>query len=199
MTTSERLTVVTPADNTFGPEQGHWTYNHYAALPDDGQHYEIVDGVLYMTPPSPTGWHQKSTGWFFYHLMTHVQLTGLGEVYVAPFDVELDYKTVVQPDVFVLLNESKHKFTPARVVGAPDLIVEISSPSTATHDRSRKHNAYERAGVKEYWIADPGSHTIEVLHLEGSRYITQGVFSDEDTLPSLVVPLLPVQVKQFFS
>ena len=142
-TISEGQTVVTPADNVFGAKQGQWTYEHYAHLLDDGQHYEIIDGVL--------------------------------------------------------LNDNLQKITEARVIGAPDLAIEISSPSTAIHDRHRKYVAYAQAGVKEYWIAEPKAHTIEVLLLEDGAYRSAGVFSGEQTLPSRVVPNFPVQVEQFFS
>ncbi len=82
--------MVMPADHMPGPEQGHWTYKDYAALPDDGHRYEIVDGVLYMAP-SPNEWHQ-TTACDYFLLSTHIELTGLGQVYIAPFDVELDLK-----------------------------------------------------------------------------------------------------------
>ena len=198
-TTHRQDDIVTPADWVIGPKQGHWTYDDYAALPDDGKRYEIVDGVLYNMAPAPTGSHQDAAGWFFYYLTIHARLAGLGHVYMGPRDVELAFNVVVQPDVFVLLNDNLQKITEARVIGAPDLAIEISSPSTAIHDRHRKYVAYAQAGVKEYWIAEPKAHTIEVLFLEGEAYRSAGVFSGEQTLPSRVVPNLPVQVEQFFA
>ncbi len=197
-TTVEKETVVTRADWVPGPKQGHWTYNHYAALTEDGRRYEIVDGVLFMTP-SPSEHHQQTVGWFFHYLLTHVQIAGFGRVYVAPFDVELAYDTVVQPDVVVVLNANIHKIVPSRIVGGPDLVVEVSSPGTVGHDRRKKQDAYARAGVKEYWIADPAAHTVEVLVLEGDSYHSTHVFSGKETLPSQVVPTIAeVRVEQFF-
>ena len=169
-TTSDRQTVVTPADSVPGSKQGHWTYDSYATLPDDGQHYEIVDGVLYNMAPAPTIPHQDAAGWFFYYLTVHVRIPGLGHVYMGPADVEIAFDTVVQPDVFVLLNNNAAKITQARIIGAPDLAIEISSPSTAIHDRPRKYIAYAHAGVEEYWIADPKAHTVELLRLENGAY-----------------------------
>ncbi len=198
-TTHSQDDIVTPADWVIGPKQGHWTYDDYAALPDDGKRYEIVNGVLYNMAPAPTGPHQDATGWFFYYLTVHVRLAGLGHVYMGPRDVEVAYNVVVQPDVFVLLNDNLGKITEARVIGAPDLAIEISSPSTAIHDRHRKYVAYSQAGVQEYWIAEPKAHTIEVLLLEDGVYRSSGVFSGEQTLPSRVVPNFPVQVQQFFA
>ncbi len=200
MATFERaFTNVRPADDVAGPKQGQWTYSHYAALPDDGRRYEIVDGVLYMAPPSPNDFHQGASNLFATYLTIHVQFKGLGRVYAAPFDVRLSLNTVVQPDVIVILNENLHKITRKGIVGGPDLAIEIASPSTESYDRLVKWNAYARAEIREYWIVDPSVQSVEVLVLEADAYRSLGVFSGEQFLPSLVVPEFPVQVKQFFA
>ncbi len=198
-TTHRQDDIVTPADWVVGPKQGYWTYDDYAALPEDGKRYEIVDGVLYKMPPSPNGFHQGATNLFATYLTIHIQFAGLGRVYAGPLDVELAAGTVVQPDVLVLLNANLHKITFSRIIGAPNLAVEVSSPSTVKHDKSTKLKAYALAGVSEYWLADPKAHTIEVLFLEDGAYRSAGVFSGEQTLPSRVVPNFPVQVEQFFA
>ena len=196
--TSDRLPIVMRADWIPGPAQGHWTYEEYAALPDDGKRYEIVSGVLYMSP-SPRGPHQDAAGEIFVYLREHVKLTGLGLVRVAPFDVILSPNDVVQPDVIVVLNEHLDRVTEKFILGAPDLVVEIASPSTATHDRHNKLDAYARAGVPEYWIVDPDSRTIEVLSLERvGMYQSLGAFRGKATLPSLVIPDFSTQVELFF-
>src|SRR5579863_6676773 len=195
--TSDRIDVVRPADHVPGPKQGNWTYSHYAALPDDGQRYEIVDGVLFMSP-APNEWHQTAAGEIFSYLRTYIKLKDLGRVYIAPFDVELDYRTVVQPDVLVVLNAHLERITFSRVIGAPDLVVEISSPGTVGYDRTDKQHAYVSAGVPEYWIADPASRTVEVLALEQGTYRSLGVFEGKATLPTRIVPDFPVLVEQFF-
>jgi len=192
-------TVVKPADDVAGPKQGQWTYDHYAALPDDGQRYEIVDGVLYMPPPSPNDFHQGASNLFATYLTIHVQFKGLGRVYAGPFDVRLALNTVVQPDVIVILAENLHKITRRGVIGSPDLAIEIASPSTKSYDRLIKWDAYAHAGIQEYWLVEPLENTVEVLVLEDDTYKSLGVFSGEQTLPSRVVPDFPVQVKQFFA
>ena len=189
--------MVIPADHIPGPEQGRWTYSDYAALPDDGQRYEIVDGVLFMAP-APNEWHQTAAGRFFRYLATAIEDAKLGRVYIAPFDVELNYRTVVQPDVLVVLNTHLERITFSRIIGAPDLVVEISSPGTVGHDRTDKQQAYATAGVPEYWIADPASRTVEVLALEQGPYRSLGVFAGKATLPNRIVPDFPVHVEQFF-
>jgi Uma2 family endonuclease len=197
--TSRTITVVTPANHVPGPKQGGWTYNHYLTLLNDGQRYEIIDGVLYMVP-WPTTWHQASIVRFSYYLLIHTRLGGLGQVFAAPFDVVLKLDTVVQPDILAILNANLERITDQCIVGAPDLVVEIASPSTSTYDRNKKYAAYASAGVSEYWIADPIAHTVEVLILESGAYSSLGVFSGQNTLPSIVVPAIAeVQVKQFFA
>jgi len=196
--TTDRLPVAASADWVPGPKQGQWTYSAYITLPDDGQRYEVVNGVLYMTP-SPGIAHQKISGRFFYYLFTHIEVAGLGTVLAAPTDVILSPKDVLQPDVFVVLNAGLEKIKELHVVGAPDLVVEIASPSTAIHDRNRKYRVYAKAGVPEYWIAEPGTRTVEVLVLEAGEYQSLGVFRGQATLPSKVVPGLPVHVEQFFA
>ena len=198
MTSSGRVPMVMPADHMPGPRQGHWTYEDYAALPDDGHRYEIVDGVLYMAP-SPNRRHQNTAFEIASYLRTHVKLTGLGQVYIAPFDVELNPRTVVQPDVIVVLNHNLDRITESRIVGAPDLVVEVSSPGTVGYDREKKQRNYARAGVPEYWIADPWSRTVEVLSLVADGYRSLGVFEGKAILPLEVVPDFLVHVEQFFA
>jgi Uma2 family endonuclease len=133
------------------------------------------------------------------HLRNYVQLAGLGRVFVALADVELSPGDVVQPDVFVVLNAHLDRIAPSRVLGAPDLVVEVASPGTARHDLREKQDAYARAGVIEYWIVIPGERTVELLVLKDRLYRSLGIFHGLTTLPSQVVPDLPVAVESFFA
>jgi len=199
MTTSaplDVLPVVTVAVPIVGPPQGRWTYADYAALPDDGNRYEIIAGVLYMTPAPGTG-HQSISARVVTFLVTHVEFAGLGRVFAAPVDVELAPDTVVQPDIVVILSANLHRITPSRIIGAPDLVVEILSPGTAGYDRREKQDAYARSGVGEYWIVDPGAQTVELLTLDQGGYRSHGVFRGQARLPSSAVTL-PVPVERFF-
>ncbi len=198
MTTTDRQSVVTLADWVPGPPQGFWTYDDYAALPDDGHRYEIVNGVLLMAP-APSPWHQDIVGEIYSYLRTYIKLAGLGRVFTAPIDVELRPKNVFQPDIVVVLNEHLDRVQEKKIVGAPNLVVEVASHSTAAFDRLSKYEAYARAGVPEYWIANPERGTVEVLVLEGDDYQSLGIFRGEQILPSRIVPNLPVRVEQFFS
>jgi Uma2 family endonuclease len=196
-TTTEELSVVTPADWVPGPVQGSWTYDDYAALPDDGHRYEIVNGVLIMAPaPSPE--HQSIAVRLSHYLFAHVELAGLGRVFASPLDVDLGPKNMYQPDLVVILNAHLDRVAEKKIIGAPDLVVEITSPSTAAYDRLTKYEKYAHAGIPEYWIVKPASHTVEVLVLEGGEYRSLGLFRGEQTLPSRIVPDLPVGVERFF-
>ena len=197
MTTRARLFAVTPADWVPGPGQGQWTYEEYAAIPEDGHRYEVVNGVLYMTP-SPSVWHQKVAKRLVNLLCSYVEGLGLGEVFMAPLDVELGYGYVVQPDVFVLLNEHLDQVADSRILGAPDLVIEVASPSTAGHDRREKQDTYAGAGIPEYWLVTPDAHIVEVLFLESGAYRSQGLFIADDVLPSQVLPGLPITAEQIF-
>jgi Uma2 family endonuclease len=197
MVTIDALSVVLPADWIAGPRQGQWAYDDYAALSEEGQ-YEVVDGVLYMSP-SPNVDHQEIIGEIFAHLRSFVRATGLGKVFIAPLDVKLSYNDVLQPDVFVLLHEHLDRVIHSHVLGAPDLVIEVTSPSTARHDLREKQDAYARAGVSEYWIVNPDAHTVELLILQNNVYRSLGLFSGEATLPSLVLSDFSTQVSQFFA
>lgn len=200
MLASGSLPMVERADHVPGPPQGCWTYEDYAALPDDGRRYEIIDGVLYQMP-SPNVPHQGVSVLISGHLLIHVQFTGVGKVFAAPLDVQLPLTppVTVQPDVIVVLNAHLDIIKRSHIVGAPDLVVEISSPGTVGYDRRTKQDRYARAGVPEYWIPDPATQTIEVLVLEEGGYRPLGVFSGSQTLPSRVLPELPLKVEQFFA
>jgi Uma2 family endonuclease len=199
MTTTDWTSVVAPANFVAGPKQGHWTYKEYAALPDDGRRYEIMDGVLRVAP-SPRPGHQNADLFLSFYFCLHVNMAGLGRAFSAPLDVELAPKRVFQPDLLVLLNASLHKITATHVVGAPDLVVEIASPSTAEYDRLGKYQAYAQAGVQEYWLVDTEMRSVEILMLQAGVYQSQGVFRGMDTLFSQVVPgMRTVRVEQLFA
>ena len=191
------IPAAAPAEGVPGPQQGMWTYEDYTALPDDGNRYEVLQGVLYMAP-SPGKWYQKSSVAISHYLYVAVQMAGLGEVYTAPFDVMLDAKNTVQPDILIVLNEHLDRVTKSGVVGAPDLIVEIASPATARIDLSDKLHAYASAGVAEYWVVNPDARAVEVFVLRQGVYNSLGIYYGPAVLPSQVVSNLNVKVEQFF-
>src|SRR5260221_12494516 len=114
--TSDKLPVVAPANNVPGPRQGFWTYDDYVTLPDDGNRYEMVNGVLYLSP-SPSWSHQEIVGRFFRYLSTYVESAGIGGVFVAPIDVDLAANTGFQPELVFLLKARQRKLKDGQIVG----------------------------------------------------------------------------------
>jgi len=195
----ERYMAITPANWILGPGQGNWTYNSYAALPEDGHRYEIVDGVLLDMTPAPGIPHQKTVQRLVRHLEMHVEDAGLGQIFISPVDVELSPKNVFEPDVVVILNAGLDKVKVSHIVGAPDLVIEVVSPGSRKYDYTIKRDAYALAGIKEYWLVDPATCMIEVLFLEDGIYISAGTFKEQDKLVSRVVPtIVDIRVEQFF-
>src|SRR5205809_6259518 len=123
------------------------TYEDYCALPDDGLRYEIVDGMLF-AEPSPRRAHQEAVGNLFAILLGYVRAHDLGKVYVAPFDVILDPRTTVVPDLVFVVRDRLGIVAERGVEGAPDLLVEVLSPGTGRRERVREWNAYARLGVR---------------------------------------------------
>jgi Uma2 family endonuclease len=117
----------------------------------DGVRYQLIDGELILAP-SPTDKHQALCVRLTVALFQFVQQRHLGEIRVAPLDVILAEHEVFQPDILFVSNDRREIMTPANIQGAPDLVVEILSPSTRRNDRGHKLDVYSRYGVREYWI-----------------------------------------------
>lgn len=194
----KEIKTVTTADWVPGPPQGEWTYEAYAALTADGECYEIVQGVLVMSP-SPEDIHQDVVLEIAAALREQVKLKHLGRMLIAPFDVELSPHNVFQPDILVVLNEHLERVQRTHVGGTPDLVVEVVSPSSKLYDRVNKHMAYEQAGIPEYWMVYPYEQYIELFVLEQGKYRSLGMFRDQQTLPSRIVPQLTTPVASFFA
>jgi Uma2 family endonuclease len=155
------------------------TYQDYAALPDDGKRYEILDGELSVTP-APGRTHQHVVLRLGAALDTHVTAHDLGEVYIAPFDVILAETTIVQPDIIFVANDRLAIFSERGAESAPTLAIEVLSPSTTRIDRSRKLQLYTRHGVPHYWIVDPERRVIEVYRLSAGVYEIPEMFADDN-------------------
>jgi Uma2 family endonuclease len=145
------------------------TYRDYAALPDDGQRYELHDGELSMIP-APGTRHQRAIGALHVLLRAHVEAHRLGEVFLSPVDCILSDTTVVQPDLVYLDPTRAHLVTERAIEGPPTLVVEILSPSTTRIDRVRKRELYAQYGIPYYWIVDPVAGTLEAYGLSEDLY-----------------------------
>ena len=139
--------------------QERFTYRHYRTWPDP-ERWELIDGHAWAMSPAPMRSHQKLSVWLTRQIGNFLEGKA-SEVYAAPFDVlfpegdetDDDVETVVQPDIVVICDKSK--LTRAGARGAPDLVVEILSPSTSKKDQREKFELYEKHGVREYWVIDP--------------------------------------------
>ena len=160
--------------------QGEFTLEDYLSLPDDLR-AELIDGVLY-DMGSPLGSHQLITGEIYAAFRNYIRKKGGSCLpLVSPLDVQLDCdnRTILEPDVIVLCDRSK--YTPQRIAGAPDLVVEVLSRSTRQKDLFVKLPKYKKAGVREFWIVDPDKETVMVYWFEQDDTI--GFYHFTDTVP----------------
>src|SRR5829696_1477299 len=147
------------------------TYDDLRDMPADGQRYEIIDGELIVTA-APTMGHQRVVGRLYRLLDDYARQVQGGEVAFAPFDVRLGHFDAVEPDlVFLSAARPRVPNDENSIDYAPDLVVEVVSPSSRRVDRVRKMALYARSGVSEYWTADPMERTLVVNLLQGKEYI----------------------------
>lgn len=188
-----------PSAPAWPPEQGQWTYEDWLRLPDDGFRYEVIDGVLLMAPP-PRLDHQDASAELAARMRTYARENELGKVYAAPTGVRLPNQPVpVQPDILFIRQERQAIIGKDYIEGAPDLIVEILSPSNWLYDRKQKFEIYREAGVAEYWIVDHRAQTIEVFFLEDTAYTLVGKYGPGDAVRSTALAGFEVKVDDIFA
>lgn len=173
-----------------------FTYQDYLHLPED-RRYELIEGELFMVP-APESYHQDVSRNLEFILWEFVKENDLGKVYYAPTDVVLSREDVVQPDILFIEKGRLGIVKEKNVQGAPDLIIEILSPSLRYRDRVHKKKLYRKYGVREYWIVDPQKKQIEQMHLEEGGYRTVGLYGLGDTLEPTMLKGLKVRLKEVF-
>jgi len=178
-----------------------YTYTEYAALGEANRdiRYELIDGVIYYMSPGAAQPHQEIIGNLYLQLGNFLEGKPC-KVFLPPFDVCLNAKgdkdrSTVQPDIMVVCDKSK--LDGKRCNGAPDLLVEVLSPSNRRHDLFIKLNAYLKAGVREYWIVDPDDKTVAVHILKDGNYIIN-VFDEESIVPVHVLDGCEIDMKRVF-
>ena len=181
------------------PRQGDWTYEDYLRLPDDGNRYEVIRGVLYLMP-APNFKHQFSVVKLVRALDGFVSERALGVVLAAPFDVLLPVgiASPVEPDVMFFRSGNTPREDDGNFQGVPDLVVEVLSPRTRSHDRKVKLPAYRDAGVPEAWMVDPDARSVVVHVLEDGRYVELCRGGIGDRLRSSVLPGFELEVGSLF-
>jgi Uma2 family endonuclease len=175
----------------------HFTYAEYQKLPDD-QRYEVLEGELVMTP-APGKDHQLILLNLGSLLLSFTRKASLGMVFVAPFDVILSEQNVVQPDLLFVSRDRLEIVQERGVFGAPDLVVEILSPSSAGRDLDTKRRLYSKYGVREYWLVDPRSRSVDVLTQQGTGLELWQRYQGTEPLHSPLLPSLSLDLAEIFS
>lgn len=164
---------------------------------------ELIKGWIYKMSPAPRRIHQEVEGNLYFYLRRFFEHDSC-KIYQSPLDVRLSQKgfedqsveTVVQPDVSVICDQSKLDKNGCN--GAPDLIIEVLSPSTAKKDFTEKFNLYEENGVKEYWIANPEGRSLQIFYLEKEKYEELELYEEKDEIiqsklfPGLKFPMTDI-------
>ena len=174
-----------------------YTYDDYLKI-DDDNHYELIGGKLIMVP-APRTIHQLIIRRLIKYLGDYVDVNNMGEVLLAPTDVLLSDKEKPQPDIFFISKERLDIIKEQHIAGAPDLVIEILSPSTASRDRVEKSKMYYIHGVKEYWLVDPEIEIIEILTPGDKYWQIDGTYNNKATLHSPLLTGLKISLKDIFT
>ena len=175
------------------------TYQEYLASPEIKARYDIIDGEMVMAP-SPTSNHQWILGELFASLRDHVMRNNLGRVAFAPLDVIVQQEPlrVRQPDLMFVRDDNRDIIR-EQVHGAPDLVVEILSPSNRRSDIESKLADYAALGVGESWLLSPQAETVEVLSLVDGSWIRRNIHGHGDRIESQVFPGFELPVSEIFA
>jgi Uma2 family endonuclease len=185
-------------------QEEKFNYGDYLKWPED-ERWELINGVAFNMTPSPSRMHQEILVGLltkFYNFLEDKDC----RVYVAPFDVRLpegeekveEIKTVVQPDLVVVCDQKK--LDDQGCLGPPDLIIEITSPSSARTDLKEKFYLYEEKGVKEYWIVNPTDETAMIFQLDPQgKYGRPAIYSKEDTIQVGILDGLNISLSAIFN
>ncbi len=166
---------------------------------NDGAYYELLNGEI-VARNSPTWQHQAIVANLIYLIKSFIMPNNLGKVFGSPLDVILDDQNAPQPDVlfirrdrlFILDNRDNV------VHGAPDLVIEVISPTSIRRDRSQKMKIYEQFGVREYWLVDPKNQSVEVYQMQANRYEMTSVAAETGQIESSVLEGIDLDVNRVF-
>lgn len=160
------------------------------------ERYEIIEGIRYDFLSSPSINHQVLVTELSFFIRQSCQTEGI--IIVAPMDVHLDQNNILQPDIIFISNENTHIIRDQKIFGAPDLVIEILSPSTSKNDKIRKKSQYANFGVKEYWIIDHFHHVIDQFMLANDKFILHATYGLGDTLISDKFPCISINLSRLF-
>ncbi len=179
------------------PVKTRTTFADYAALPESNQIVELIDWEIVMNPPLFR--HQKALVKIVFSLQI---LSERGEICLAPTGLQFDDGNSFEPDLFWVSKDNPNCLLGADGRywhGAPDLVVEILSPSTELNDRGSKFRTYQKYGVREYWMVNPDAKFVEVYGLEDGRLVQQGIYDAGQPFASQVLGGVTIDPKSWFS
>ena len=193
------ITTALPALVLRSPDAS-WSRARWEQLPDDGNRYEVIDGVLYMTT-APSYFHQWIIRQITRMLFAQIDDTGVGTTLWSPIGVFMPSCDPVQPDLLVIRTADLPMIHDRRIYGVPALLIEVLSPGNAEKDTDIKRKAYARAGVLEYWIVRPASRDVLVYT---SPDVALGDYSQSQKIApndELISPTLPIRtaISSFFA
>jgi len=174
----------------------HYTVADYAAW-NDNRRYELLHGRVHAMSPAPTSRHQAISRNLSFEVGYFLKPKATCQIFYAPIDVYLADDTVVQPDIIVVCDPEK--IVLKGCVGAPDLIVEILSPSTSKTDWKEKYQLYEQAGVREYWIVNPDDGLLHVFRLLNNKFQLDGTYAAEDAVTIGIFDDVVIDLKNVFA
>ena len=170
------------------------THDDFLLFPDDGKRHELIDGEHFVSP-APNWRHQRVLVCLAFEIESFLRQHPLGRLMIAPMDVIFTRFDVVEPDLLYISRDRYH-IIDNWVHDAPDLVVEILSPSNRRSDEVTKRDLYDRTGVPEYWIVDPDAETVKVFRRDGERFGRPQLLSTRENdvlgtpqLPGLAIPL----------
>jgi Uma2 family endonuclease len=164
---------------TIHPLPMRLTFDDYLAFPDDGQRREVLAGEQVVSP-RPNLHHQRMAVRLLVQLEARITERGTGVVY-PEVTVHLGEHDVAEPDIAIVLRDNEQICKPTKILGAPDLVIEILSPSDRRVDEVQKRGRYALAGIREYWLVDPEARSVEQLVLRDRNYESNGAFREAIT------------------
>ena len=176
------------------PRHGRYTARDLWRMPDDDKRYEIIEGEVVVSP-APYVSHQQALANLYDIVKAHVAKHALGVVLFAPVGVVLETLSGVEPDLVFVAKARRAIIQAKGIFGAPDLAVEILSPSTAARDRGRKRDLYARTGVAHYWYVDPRAGKLTALRLDGARYAVEAEVGPRGTFKPSLFPGLVIRLR----
>jgi Uma2 family endonuclease len=173
-------------------EKKKWTYQEYFQLGEE-VHCEVIEGELSMTP-APTLDHQDVSINLEMAMLQYVIGKDLGKIFDAPVDVILDENNIVQPDIVFVAKPNLKMLRKKGIVGSPDLVVEIISPSSIQRDRYEKKELYEKFTIAEYWLVDIPNRSIEIMSLDNTKYSLFSFACGKGKVKSKVLAGLEIEI-----